>query len=810
MKQLFIGFVALAFLLVGTNASAQESAMVVAKVRVQNCHSSQAGDQLTISCDFVNAGDTTQADVRYAVQLVAGEGEAQSTATQQVYPEVLTLGAGQKIPKTISYTIPGYVNGEVQVWVIARNSEGLPLSSAKAGAIAHTAMSGYAMLSACYLTLSRDTSNTHYTLRQGVDIAATESLTAYCQAKNLGDTPLNLSVAFDTHRRNIFGEVVQAEEVTNNPVVLEPSQAKEISFTLPHPKEPQAYDTVVTLEANGTPVSNSVAMHYVIQGASATIQNISIDRNAYNQGDTAQVTAFWTPSADSFPGSRAGGTNAQAKSMVATLMNQGEMCGEATQDVTSNVSPQVTLSVPLQQDCSNPSVTVKILDANGKVLAEKTVNLTPTKGEMDKSQPVSLLDRILNNPLIIAVLIALLPLIGFGIYWWRNRQQSPWPPAPPSTGGSSSTFSVFLLFFAFGVAFLLGTPTAQADTFTVGAYTFTATLEDEDYVFAPGETMVTTGQGAEFWFCANGVAHSNALTAENLPTGEQENYFSATGQPVTAEFTAPYTAGTYILRFTAHTDGGGSGTYDFTYTVSSSASGPPTATLSANPTSINSGETSTLTYTCANATSGSIDNGVGALTPVVNGTKYVFPTATTTYTLTCTGPGGTGTDQATVTVTSSSSSSNTLKVCQNSCSSGIQRGNTSSTQSLSLAQGSSQNLVACWNTTTNCSNPTGNVTASATWGENAGSNVVSLSGSDPKTVSANAPGSEGISASYSGQTANITVNVLCVPSVTCASSGQGANYCETQTYSVDNGCGTTLTCNGTKNCDGFNWREVAP
>jgi hypothetical protein len=74
----------------------------------------------------------------------------------------------------------------------------------------------------------------------------------------------------------------------------------------------------------------------------------------------------------------------------------------------------------------------------------------------------------------------------------------------------------------------------------------------------------------------------------------------------------------------------------------------PSATFTASPTSIAAGQSSTLTWTTTNATSVSIDNGLGA--QPLNGSLAVSPSATTTYTLTATGSGGTMMRQAMVTV----------------------------------------------------------------------------------------------------------------------------------------------------------------
>ncbi len=75
---------------------------------------------------------------------------------------------------------------------------------------------------------------------------------------------------------------------------------------------------------------------------------------------------------------------------------------------------------------------------------------------------------------------------------------------------------------------------------------------------------------------------------------------------------------------------------------------PPTVTFSASPESIPLGQSSTLSWTTTNATSASINQGIG--TVALNGTRAVTPTSTKTYTITVKGAGGTVTASATVTV----------------------------------------------------------------------------------------------------------------------------------------------------------------
>jgi peptidoglycan-associated lipoprotein len=74
----------------------------------------------------------------------------------------------------------------------------------------------------------------------------------------------------------------------------------------------------------------------------------------------------------------------------------------------------------------------------------------------------------------------------------------------------------------------------------------------------------------------------------------------------------------------------------------------PTVTLSANPDSINRGDSSTLSWTSTNATQLTIAPGVGTVN--AEGTTSVTPSDSTTYTITASGPGGSANATARVNV----------------------------------------------------------------------------------------------------------------------------------------------------------------
>ena len=106
----------------------------------------------------------------------------------------------------------------------------------------------------------------------------------------------------------------------------------------------------------------------------------------------------------------------------------------------------------------------------------------------------------------------------------------------------------------------------------------------------------------------------------------------------------PIVTTTYTMTAT-----GSSGTVTSTTTVTVIVA-PPTVAFSATPTTIEAGQNSTLSWTTSNATSASIDQGIGAVS--TSGSISVHPVQTTLYTITIVGPGGSTTGYAQVTVVS--------------------------------------------------------------------------------------------------------------------------------------------------------------
>ena len=111
----------------------------------------------------------------------------------------------------------------------------------------------------------------------------------------------------------------------------------------------------------------------------------------------------------------------------------------------------------------------------------------------------------------------------------------------------------------------------------------------------------------------------------------------------------PSSTRTYTLTVTGEA-GTTPATDSVRITVIDTTLDPPTVdSFSASPSTIDEGDSSTLSWTTTGATSVSIDEGVGS-NLAVDGNVSVSPTETTTYTITATNDDGTDTDTTTVTV----------------------------------------------------------------------------------------------------------------------------------------------------------------
>jgi hypothetical protein len=336
---------------------------------------SQEGNSIKIGFDLSNQINS-QPGVKYGINLVKAEGGKNKTLVdEKVYDENIYLGENFILSREIEYQAPAFFSGTYEVWIISKNEKGLRLSAARAGEISLNGDNQYLnqIQEQCYLAIKGDKENKKYRPDQGVDISSSETLLVTCPVKNNFSNAKEAFPVLTTFYRDSFGEKVS--EKKENMLFFQAQEEKTLSFEIPTVSKPQAYDTKITFfNGQGEAISNSVKFHYVIQGESATFQNLTLDRDYYQAGDEARLNIFWSPSADSFPGSRISKNDSQKKNLSVLISNdQGVACADKySVSIDSNQVEPKEYSLPIKKECVNPKIETTINDKSGKVLDQST------------------------------------------------------------------------------------------------------------------------------------------------------------------------------------------------------------------------------------------------------------------------------------------------------------------------------------------------------------------------------------------------------------------------------------------------------
>ena len=404
-----------------TPATPSGSAVIVADVNLYNAKIvSQKDNVINLSFDIANK-EGVQAGVKYSVKLISETKNGQFSVDEYIYPEVLSLSANTKITKEITYTAPANLNGVYTVLLNIKNESSLPLGLGVAGKVnlVSTSKTAEILTDSCYLSVAGEKGSPKYVLNQGVDIAPTENLVINCTVVNSSKVSVSAIPTYETHYRTMYGEVVAQEGGDVAPLSLKAGEKKVVSLVLPKATKPQAYDVKFSL-TSGDVTSNSVVVHYVIQGSSATIQNLSLDKDYYNKNDIAKISFLLSSSADGFPGSRAGkGSVVPETTLVANIFNDKNK--ECIAPISQIVKDTITdISTTILADCNNPKASIELKDANGNILASKNLSFeSKSKNEEPKEKEVPS-DK---NGSIIFIAFGSIVIAGLAVYFIRLRRK---------------------------------------------------------------------------------------------------------------------------------------------------------------------------------------------------------------------------------------------------------------------------------------------------------------------------------------------------------------------------------------------------
>ena len=514
--------------------------VLIATVNVQDIQLlKQEGNVLTLTFGITN-DEGIQPEILYAVNLYAKDSKgALSVIDQKVYGnDVINLGVKESAHREVTYAAPSFLKGSYFLGVEVKNPDGLPFGTVLLtepvtlnGTNEQIAIDS----SNCFLTVGGEKSGKHYSPSQGVDIASDENLTAHCSVMNTFKTEEIVTSVVRTHYRSPFGKIIGDEKRTS--VTFATGKTTEFSIVLPKPFDPQAYVAILSfVDKSNEQVSLPVNFRYVLRGASATIQNLTSDKDYYQKGETAKASFYWSGPADGFYGSRLGSTDQKAASAIANIFDgQKNACALPETQILKDVGMEL-ISLPILRDCQDPIISVKLVDKDGKTLAENEYNI------QSKNVPPRMMSG-LSIVYIFTLLLIVALVVLLAVYLMKRKK----------TSGVAMLFALVI-----GLGVLGGGNDASAITQgqtitfqqTAGGpwitVTYLSTESLNKVTYAPGEGIVAI---TDWQDSSNGAIISS--TNEVTINSQMRSWAAAVGLH-TETITGQTTPGIYGALFAIH------------------------------------------------------------------------------------------------------------------------------------------------------------------------------------------------------------------------------------------------------------------
>ena len=395
-------------------AEISPTAIIVVDTSIQNAKIvSKDNNVFNLSFSITNRKGN-QAGLIYGVKLLKETSKGQFIADEYMYDEVISLNENTTVNKNITYTAPNNLNGEYILLLTLKNQSGISVSYNNLGKI--TLVSSLKSIEiledTCFLTVANEKPVVKYNFSQGVDISPKETLKMNCSVINRSNQAIKAIPIYETHYRSPSGKIVEQTGGDISSVSFKAGEKKVVTLSLPKAKDPQAYDVKIYFKVDEVN-SNSIFIHYVLRGPSATINNLALDKKSYKKGETANLSFFWSPSADNFPGSRLGVT--KMSNLKVNITMTGDEAKACINPINQVLTKSLTnYSASIIQNCKNATVNISILDENGNILDQKSLFFAT----------VNTNENIFSSKKNIAIAFGILVVLGFAGYFINLRKKN--------------------------------------------------------------------------------------------------------------------------------------------------------------------------------------------------------------------------------------------------------------------------------------------------------------------------------------------------------------------------------------------------
>ena len=521
-----------------TASMVPDNAILVANINIYNTAIvRQEGNTVVIGFDVKNEGGTVNGDLvepglKYGLKIIDGKTTNENGLTrygevvdERVFEDVFSLNTGEKVHKEIEYTAPPSFDGEYYIQVYGVKENGLPYSLAyvEEPVVFQASANMFGItVSDCSMTVGSEPKE--YDVKFGVDVDSKETLYLKCSLA-AGEILGSYTPEITIYRRSISGDKVNTVQLET--AQLESKSENDVLFAIPVPTEPQAYDAQLTLLGEGgAVVSNSVTGHFVVQGDSATISDVQLDKDYYRAGEQAEVVLNISGDAGAFLGSRASQDNIPSTAgnegywYKVSIASGGTVCGDsgdAKEFVFNEYGAQI-VPITITADCPNPSTSVTLTNKDGKVYDQKEFAVATKTDIPQEVAPISSEDSVSTSVL---ALIVLMVLVVVGYFMYERLKKTPEdtniPPASNIVGLLLAVVATSLFFGTSSAhAATYSIPTANSDINGVITPQFTTLiLNNSKEFYKPSEKNITVYYSGTLRSCGN-VPFGFALFGEHV------------------------------------------------------------------------------------------------------------------------------------------------------------------------------------------------------------------------------------------------------------------------------------------------------
>jgi hypothetical protein len=272
------------------------------------------------------------------------------------------------------------------------------------------------MNESCYTQVEGEKGSPKYSvISQSIDISSTEVLKLTCTAINNTTAAVSATPTFSTRNYSAYGKAVTQTGGDTKPITFAKNEKKTFSVVLPKTDKAGSYYIDMNLSSSAT-LSNHLPIKYIIRGASATLQKISLDKDYYKAREKGELSVLWSASAGNFPRSGIKYAGAPKVILKATITNdKGVECASPIAQALTRVKgvPDTKIAFETKKTCINPKVSATITDTDGKVLDQKDFTFMTTS--------IDTASKPLGRNSIILIMVGLLMLLGIGIYTKRKQ-----------------------------------------------------------------------------------------------------------------------------------------------------------------------------------------------------------------------------------------------------------------------------------------------------------------------------------------------------------------------------------------------------